>query len=504
MKADSMSSTSELLTARANTIGMLPALLLAATLSGCSLFTSTTSTGGASIHVAEAALSGGSPRVALQVAQNILNRSPDDVPALLIRGDALTQLSHNDDAAAAFQRALSKDPNSAHGKIGLARIRLTTNPTEAASLFRDALRTEPNNANALTNLGIALDLLGQHREAQDFYQRVLHDNPTSVPAKVNLALSLAMSGDSATALRLIEPIARDRSATIKIRHNYAAILAMAGRSHEASAVVKSDVSPEDTTRAVAAYKQGTAIAVSGPIQPESAPAHAAEGPVAPPPVVVAKAEPAPEPTPAPVVVAQAPKLPPVAPTEMIVVTQTSAPLTSVPLAAALVPVAPAFDPPAPMPPAAVDAAVPPPAAQTTSLPTETIGPHVQLGAFNSETAARDEWVCLQQKVPDLLAGRDGAITTVERNGTTFWRLRTWGFPDQDAARAFCSQIKAATPRCMVFGGLSLTPTRPGSPVAFPPHRAPAESPPHVSARTGPRPTTQATVCAGRVLVQLFR
>ena len=145
------------------------------------------------------------------------------------------------------------------------------------------------------------------------------------------------------------------------------------------------------------------------------------------------------------------------PTETIVVTQTSAPLTAVPLtavplAAAPAAISPAFDPPVPVPPATNAAEVAPPAAPSASLPTETeIGPHVQLGAFNSETAARDEWVRLQQRLPDLLAGREPAITTVERNGTTFWRLRTWGFSDQAAARGFCTQIKAATPRCMVYG-----------------------------------------------------
>ena len=445
MKADPMSSSPKLLIARANTSGMLPAIILAAALSGCSFGSSDTGTGGASIDVAEAALNGGSPRVALQVAQTILERSPDNVDALLVRGDALTQLEQNDNAVAAFQRVLSKDPTSAHGKLGLARIRLTTDPTEAAGLLRDVLRTAPSNVSALTDLGIALDLLGQHAEAQTFYHRVLHDNPNNMPVQVNLALSLAMSGDSAAALRLIEPLARDQSAPMKIRHNYAAILTMAGRRAEAAAILKPDLSPEDTTRALAAYKQGTTAVAAAPArvvpaQTAPAPTQAAITAAAPLPVVAA---------------AQTAKLPPAARTETFVATQTSAPLGGVPAAAAppMVTATPALEAPAPVTPVPTAAANPtPPSAEPAAplLANTEIGPHVQLGAFMSERAARDEWVRLQRTMPEALARREPAFTTVVHNGTTYWRLRTWGFPDQATAKGFCSQLRPATLRCLAY------------------------------------------------------
>ena len=484
MKADPMSSSPKLLIARANTSGMLPAFILAAALSGCSFGSPDTGTGGASIDVAEAALNGGSPRVALQVAQTILERSPDNVDALLVRGDALTQLEQNDNAVAAFQRALSKDPTSAHGKLGLARIRLTTDPTEAAGLLRDVLRTAPSNVSALTDLGIALDLLGQHAEAQTFYHRVLHDNPNNMPVQVNLALSLAMSGDSAAALRLIEPLARDQSAPMKIRHNYAAILTMAGRRAEAAAILKPDLSPEDTTRALAAYKQGTTAVAAAPArvvpaQTAPAPTQAAITAAAPLPVVAAAQTaklppaartetfvatqtsaplggvPAAAAPPPVVAAAQTAKLPPAARTETFVATQTSAPLGGVPAAAAppMVTATPALEAPAPVTPVPTAAANPtPPSAEPAAplLANTEIGPHVQLGAFMSERAARDEWVRLQRTMPEALARREPAFTTVVHNGTTYWRLRTWGFPDQATAKGFCSQLRPATLRCLAY------------------------------------------------------
>ena len=247
------------------------ALLLALTLAGCSSWFSDTGSGQPSVDVAVAALNGGSPRVALQVAQSVLSRKPDDVRALLVRGDALTQLGQNQDASTAFQRALELDPASLHGKLGLGRLRLTTDPAEARVLFQDVLKSEPRNVSALTNLGIALDLLGQHAEARDAYQQVLKDNPGNTAVQVNLALSLGMSGDTGAALRVIEPLAINPSAPTKLRHNYAAILAMAGREADAAAVLKPDLSPDEVRQALTAYTRGRSVSVaSAPAAPTTA------------------------------------------------------------------------------------------------------------------------------------------------------------------------------------------------------------------------------------------
>ncbi len=92
------------------------------------------------LSVADAALRGGSPQVALQVTVGILARSPDNVEALAVRGDALTMLGQFDDAAASFSRALQRDRSSVRAKTGLGRLRLATNPAEAEILFLEVLQ----------------------------------------------------------------------------------------------------------------------------------------------------------------------------------------------------------------------------------------------------------------------------------------------------------------------------------------------------------------------------
>jgi hypothetical protein len=77
---------------------------------------------------------------------------------------------------------------------------------------------------------------------------------------------------------------------------------------------------------------------------------------------------------------------------------------------------------------------------------------VQFAATHSEEAARSEWERLQRRIPEL-AGRQPIITRLEREGqTTLWRVRTGGFADAAAARAFCEPIRARDIACITAGG----------------------------------------------------
>ena len=57
-------------------------------------------------------------------------------------------------------------------------------------------------------------------------------------------------------------------------------------------------------------------------------------------------------------------------------------------------------------------------------------------------AAQSEWQRLAKRMPDLLGDRRPAISKVERDGRTVWRLRTGGFADIAQATAFCERVRA--------------------------------------------------------------
>jgi Flp pilus assembly protein TadD len=205
--------------------------------------------------VAEEALRAGSPALALQAAQGILAQAPDDVPALLIQGDASAQLGKREQAAESFARALRLKSDSVRAKLGLGRLRLYTDANDAAALFEDVVKQEPHNSSALNNLGVARDLLGQHQQAQEAYRQVRAIDPTNTAGQVNMALSLAMSGNGADAVLLIAPLATAPSANPQIRHDYAVVLAMAGRESEARQILARDLPPDQVKQALDTIRQ---------------------------------------------------------------------------------------------------------------------------------------------------------------------------------------------------------------------------------------------------------
>ncbi len=97
---------------------------------------------------------------------------------------------------------------------------------------------------------------------------------------------------------------------------------------------------------------------------------------------------------------------------------------------------------------ATQAARPAVPARPAAAPAATGRWHVQLGALNSEAAARSAWEGAVRKVPDL-ASRHPVITELKRdNLPTLWRLRVGGLADAAAARALCDAVKAKGGGCV--------------------------------------------------------
>jgi hypothetical protein len=122
-----------------------------------------------------------------------------------------------------------------------------------------------------------------------------------------------------------------------------------------------------------------------------------------------------------------------------------APPISAPIPAPAEPEVVAAVPPAPRPAAAKPAV----AATEVHPPAMVHEPIVQLAALTSEEAARSEWAQLAKKMPDLLNDRQPTYSRTQRDGHTFWRVRTSGFADVAQARKFCDRVRAKGAGCSV-------------------------------------------------------
>jgi len=206
-----------------------------------------------SLSVAQAALAGGAPDVALKICSDALQHQPGNLAAQICEGDALAALGRRADAETSFERAQKLSPDDRGVLMGLGRLRLATDAQAAEALFQHVLNITPDNAEAWNDIGIARDLQGRHQEAQLAYGRALGLVPDMRAAEVNLALSMAMSGHADEAVTRLRRLASDPAASPKLRQDLAAALAMADKPDEAAKLLRGDLSPEQIDQAIAGY-----------------------------------------------------------------------------------------------------------------------------------------------------------------------------------------------------------------------------------------------------------
>ncbi len=208
---------------------------------------------GASLRVADAALAGGAPGMALNVAREVLAKHPDDAVAVVREADALFAMRRIPEATRVYQRALRMDPRNIEAKLGLGRTRIRTDPAGAEAMFLQVLAADPTNAAAMNDLGIARDLQGRHAAAQEAYTKAAALAPEMTAAQVNLGLSLALSGHGNRALEILRPLAANPEATPRVRQDLAVALMAAGDDQGARRVLGADMSEAQVADVLSGY-----------------------------------------------------------------------------------------------------------------------------------------------------------------------------------------------------------------------------------------------------------
>ena len=210
---------------------------------------------GMSLRVADAALAGGAPEVALLVARDVLGRQPRNAAALVREGDALVAMQRTEEAAASYRGALAIEPENGAARLGLGRVRLRSDPAGAEAVLLRVVAAQPASAAAWNDIGIARDLQGRHDAAQQAYVRAMAAAPEMTAAQVNLGLSLALSGDSGRALGLLRPLGSSATASPRMREDLAVALVTAGDDQAARQLLRTDLSEVQAADALSAYEQ---------------------------------------------------------------------------------------------------------------------------------------------------------------------------------------------------------------------------------------------------------
>lgn len=359
---------------------------------------------------------------ALRFYQDVLERDPRNVQALLGQGEIFLLLGAPGEAVERFQAVTSIAPNEGRGDAGLARALTQLNePERALPYFAAAVEKGAASAKFYNHYGIAYDLLGKHQDAQVQYGRGLDLTPGDMSLLNNLGLSLVLSEDYPAAVRLLSDVVSAMPDMMQARQNLALAYAFSGDMTTALRLATFPENAAATEKAQTYLKNITALpkdmrgkaifsglsAVADALPKTNQPQVATE-PLAPP----SSAKPA------IVDVDTAPAK-----------TQT---LTSAPAVAAPAPA------PTPTPVKEDVSKQPAPAAPQAG------GYMVQLGAYKDEAVASAGWDKFKALAPDLL----GARQPVTSSAGDMTRLGAAAVSWKDAS-TLCDALKKAGIDCLV-------------------------------------------------------
>jgi len=183
---------------------------------------------------------------AINVYKSALDKKPTNkLPLYLKLGEAYIQAGRLDEAKKTFEDALPYDEND-EAKKQLGRLYLLTGqPDPAISIFEGVLLVQKNDVKAYNGLGIANDLKGLHKNAQDYYRKALLINEDNDNVKSNLGLSLAFDGNYEEALKLLQPLGEALGATSQHRHNLALIYGLSGNAAKAHELYARDMEEKE-------------------------------------------------------------------------------------------------------------------------------------------------------------------------------------------------------------------------------------------------------------------
>lgn len=172
------------------------------------------------------------------------NNNPGDKEAAAKLTQVLRQMGNATRAAEVATEALNLHPDDPELVIAFAQASLDRGrPQDAVGPLA---RIEGQNAGDWrTNsiIGVTLDQLGRHKDAQDYYTRAAALSPDNPGILTNLGLSYALAGDTVRAEETLRAAANLPGADHRVRQNLALVLGVQGKFTEAEEAVADSLPP---------------------------------------------------------------------------------------------------------------------------------------------------------------------------------------------------------------------------------------------------------------------
>jgi len=133
--------------------------------------------------------------MALRCLAMILEREPDNVEALVMRGWLREGAGEPADATTDLRRALELNPARDDARLSLARILIRDNCQEARVLFEQLFARQPDNPDVQQGLAEAYWGVGEPEKARPIFQALLARDPHDSKALAGLGVLTLHTGD---------------------------------------------------------------------------------------------------------------------------------------------------------------------------------------------------------------------------------------------------------------------------------------------------------------------
>jgi Flp pilus assembly protein TadD len=376
------------------------------------------------LRVARRLATQGEFSTAVNFYRRVLEIDPRNGEALGGLGDVLVALESPQEALGPYRDWASLAPSDPRPLLGQGRVLNRLNrPDEALPLLVRARGLGQPSVGVLTELGLALDLRGEFRQAQSAYAQAITLAPQSPELLQRFALSYGLSGDYEAALKLLHTLSKEASGADLVRRPLAMVYALSGQEAVAIRLTSSTESAQIAEVRRGFFRQVASL--QGRARARAA--HFAQLPNAPAPGTTQ--------APPPAITPQPESQPQLVPSVI-----GGGPSRIVPKRVALPQPAQEALPPNPV--TADMAGAAPVTARAVPLPPAD-RTWVQLAAGPSRPALEQHWRALQGRAGAALDSLPPYVQPAQVNGRPVLRLVVGGYSDPSTAQALLGRLKGA-------------------------------------------------------------
>lgn len=206
------------------------------------------------MRIAASTLAAGDAATAAGLYRRAHDLQPSALAPLLGLGRAFAMLGANDEAVVAYRAALAIDPNDIEALRGMGGALLALDQPRQAITHLEVVLDRAGDARTHNALGLAHDMLGEHKSAQACYRTGLNTEPGNFALRNNLGLSLVLSGDFREGIAILRQVAEMPGANARQRLNLALAYGLAGETEQAMQVARMDLDEQAVRSNVAFYR----------------------------------------------------------------------------------------------------------------------------------------------------------------------------------------------------------------------------------------------------------